>query len=146
MNRADFWCRAAGWLQIAGGLAMGLLIVLLWEAGVRFFGIETIPGISFLVWVFALIVAAPPFFAGLFTVIYANAVEASQNGQRGQDRILLRIFTVLSGLVSAGVIGFFGLTIPPVGLFSLLGLITAGVGLMGPDWTADLFGPRKEPQ
>jgi hypothetical protein len=146
MNRADFWCRVIGWLQIAGGIGMGVLIIFLWEAGLRLFGVETIPGISFLVWVFAVIVAAPPFFSGLFAVLFANAVEASQSGQRGHDRILLRIFTVLAGLVSAGVIGFFGLTVPPVGLFSLLGLATALVGFMGPDWTADLFGPRDKPQ
>jgi hypothetical protein len=146
MNRADFWCRVIGWLQIAGGIGMGVLIIFLWEAGLRLFGIETIPGISFLVWVFAVIVAAPPFFSGLFAVLFANAVEASQSGQRGHDRILLRTFTVLAGLVSAGVIGFFGLTVPPVGLFSLLGLATALVGIMGPNWTADLFGPRDKPQ
>jgi hypothetical protein len=144
MNRADFWCRVVGWLQIAGGLGIGLLIIFLWEAGLRLFGIEAISAVSLLVWGLAVVVAAPPLLAGLFTVIFARAVEASQNGQRGQDRALLRIVTVLSGLVSAGVIGFFGLTIPPVGFFSLLGLITTGIGLMGPDWTADLFGPRRQ--
>ena len=30
MNRADFWCRVLGWLQIGGALAVGAAIYVLW--------------------------------------------------------------------------------------------------------------------
>ena len=87
--------------------------------------------------------ALPMFLAGLFTVLFANAVEQSREGLRGQSKAFLRIVMALSGLWAAGIVGFAGMTMPPVGVFTLLALATTIIAIMGPDWTADLFG-RKE--
>ncbi|MCX7347680.1 MAG: hypothetical protein NTU78_18470 [Alphaproteobacteria bacterium] len=143
MTRADFWCRVVGWLQIAGGLLLAIIVLFLWDFVLSLFMIDSIPPLTFLVWVFVLIMAVPMLLAGLFTVLYANAVEQAQEGLRGQSKALLRIVTALSGLWAAGVVGFAGLTVPPLGLFTILALITTIIAIMGPDWTADLFG-RKE--
>lgn len=143
MTRADFWCRVVGWLQIAGGLLLAIIVLFLWDFVLSLFMIDSIPPLTFLVWVFVLIMAVPMLLAGLFTVLYANAVEQAQEGLRGQSKALLRIVTALSGLWAAGVVGFAGLTVPPLGLFTILALISTVVAIMGPDWTADLFG-RKE--
>ena len=36
-----------------------------------------------------------------------------------------------------------GLSVPPIGFFSVLGVVTALIAVMGADWTADLFATRK---
>lgn len=143
MTRADFWCRVVGWLQIAGGAALAFTLLFLWELALDLAGIESVPGLSFLVWVFVLMMALPMFLAGLFTVLFANAVEQSREGLRGQSKAFLRIVMALSGLWAAGIVGFAGMTVPPVGVFTVLALATTIIAIMGPDWTADLFG-RKE--
>lgn len=143
MTRADFWCRVLGWLQIAGGATLAFTLLFLWELALDLVGIESVPGLSFLVWVFVLVMALPMFLAGLFTVLFANAVEQSCEGLRGQSKAFLRIVMALSGLWAAGIVGFAGMTVPPVGVFTLLALATTIIAIMGPDWTADLFG-RKE--
>jgi hypothetical protein len=143
MTRADFWCRVVGWLQIAGGLLLAFIVLFLWDFVLRLFMIDSIPPLTFLVWVFVLIMAVPMLLAGLFTVIFANAVEQAREGLRGQSKAVLRVLTALSGLWAAGIVGFAGLTVPPMGLFTILALISTVVAIMGPDWTADLFG-RKE--
>ena len=143
MTRADFWCRVVGWLQIAGGLLLAFIVLFLWDFVLSLFMIVSIPPVTFLVWVFVLIMAVPMLLAGLFTVIYANAVEQAREGLRGQSKAVLRVLTALSGLWAAGIVGFAGLTVPPMGLFTILALISTLVAIMGPDWTADLFG-RKE--
>ena len=143
MTRADFWCRVVGWLQIAGGAILAFTLLFLWELALDLVGIESIPGLSFLVWVFVLMMALPMFLAGLFTVLFANAVEQSREGLRGQSKTLLRIAMALSGLWAAALVGFAGMTVPPAGVFTILALISTVVAIMGPDWTADLFG-RKE--
>ena len=143
MTRADFWCRVVGWLQIAGGLLLAFIVLFLWDFVLSLFMIDSIPPLTFLVWVFVLIMAVPMLLAGLFTVIYANAVEQAREGLRGQSKAVLRVLTALSGLWAAGIVGFAGLTVPPMGLFTILALISTLVAIMGPDWTADLFG-RKE--
>lgn len=145
MTRADFWCRVIGWLQIAGGLLLAFIVLFLWDFVLSLFMIDSIPPLTFLVWVFVLIMAIPMLLAGMFTVLYANAVEQAREGLRGQSRALLRIATALSGLWAAGVVGFAGLTVPPMTLFTILALISTVVAIMGPDWTADLFASKEKP-
>ena len=145
MSRADFWCRVLGWLQLIGGAVTAGLILFLWELIRQIFMIEHVPALSFLVWVFVLIVALPGLLAGLSTVLFANAVEQSQGGSRGEPKIFLRIVMALSGLWSAGIIGVAGFSFPPLGFFGILALVTVGLAVMGPDWTADLFKRREEP-
>ena len=142
MSRADFWCRVVGWLQIAGGAAAAALILFLWQVVRPIFGIEDVTVFGFIVWVFVVILALPALLSGLFTILFANAVEAARGGLREQNHAALRIFMALTGLWSAGVIGVFSLSAPPIGFFSLLGLITTGIAIMGPDWTADLLKPE----
>jgi hypothetical protein len=144
MSRADFWCRVLGWAQLAGGLLFAVLVLLLWEFILDIFMIDDIPALSFLVWIFVLVTALPHFVSGLLTVVYANAVEQAGQGMRGQQRIVLRLLMALAGLASAGVIGFAGMSVPPLTLFSLLGLATAVIAIMGPDWTADLLTPKDQ--
>ncbi len=145
MSRADFWCRVLGWLQLIGGAVTAGLILFLWELIRQIFMIAHVPALSFLVWVFVVIVALPGLLAGLFTVLFANAVEQPRDGFRGPQKIGLRILMALSGLWSAGVIGTAGFSFPPLGFFAILALITVGLAVMGPDWTADLFKRREEP-
>ncbi len=85
------------------------------------------------------------FFTGLFTVLFANAVEQARMGLRDQGKVVLRVFLALSGLCASGVIGTAGLSVPAVGVFAILALASVALAVMGPDWTADLF-IRKEPQ
>ncbi len=143
MNRASLWSRVLGWLQLAAGVAIVAVILFLWKLVREIFQIDEVPALSFLVWVFVAIAALPTFFSGLFTILFANAVEQAEQGVRNQQKIVLRILMALAGLWSAGVVGFAGLSVPPVSLFSLLSLITAGLAIMGPDWTADLFAPKE---
>jgi len=145
MTHADFWCRVVGWLQMAGGAILAFTLLFLWELALDLVGIESIPGLSFLVWVFVLMMALPMFLAGLFTVLFANAVEQSREGLRGQSKAFLRIAMALSGLWAAGLVGFAGMTVPPAGVFTILALISTVVAIMGPDWTADLFGRKESP-
>ena len=144
MSRASFWSRVVGWVQLAGGAIFAALILFLWTLVREMLQIDDVPALSFLVWVFVAFAALPTFFAGLFTVLYANVVEQAERGLRNQSKIMLRVLMGLTGLWSAGVIGFAGLSVPPMTLFSLLGLITVGIAVMGPDWTADIF-ETKEP-
>lgn len=145
MTRADFWCRVLGWLQIIGGAATAAIFLFLWNLVLRIFELDGLPAISFLVWMFVIVTALPMFLSGLFTVIFANAVEQAANGLRDQQKVLLRIVMALAGLWSAGIVGMAGLTIPPLGLFGILGLITTGISIMGPDWTADQMKQRETP-
>jgi hypothetical protein len=142
MNRADFWCRVLGWVQIAGGAVTAAVILFLWELFRELMMIDGVAALSFLVWVFVIFVALPGLLAGVFTVLFANAVEQSQNGFRDQSKALLRVVMALAGLWSAGVIGMAGFGFPPLGFFGILALLTVGIAIMGPDWTADLFKPK----
>ena len=81
--------------------------------------------------------------SGLLTVVFADRVEQAQAGMRDEQHVFLRVVTALAGLWSAGVVGFVGLSVPPIGFFSVLGVVTALVAVMGADWTADLFAARK---
>lgn len=139
MSRADFWCRVLGWVQIAGGAVTAAVILFLWELFRQILMIENVPALSFLVWIFVIFVALPGFLAGLFTVLFANAVEQSRDGLREQSRAGLRVVMALSGLWSAGVVGAAGFGFPPLGFFCILALVTTLIAIMGPDWTADLF-------
>lgn len=142
MTRADFWCRVLGWLQIASGALLGVLVMLVW----RLFADWLEPGagalLEFFKWLLIVLFALPPFLSGTLTVLFANRVEQSRLGLRGQEAWPLRILMILAGLWSAGVIGFTGLQIPPVTPLALFGIATAIMGAGGPDWTADLFAPR----
>ncbi len=142
MSRADFWCRVLGWLQIAGGAVTAAVILFLWELFRQIFMIESLPGISFLVWIFVIFIALPGFLAGLFTVLFANAVEQSRDGLRDQSKAGLRVVMALTGLWSAGVIGAAGFGFPPLGFFGILALLTTLIAIMGPDWTAGLFNRK----
>jgi hypothetical protein len=68
-------------------------------------------------------------------------VEQAREGKRDEQHVLFRVFLALAGLWSAGVVGFLGISMPPLGFFAILGIATAAVAIMGPDWTADLFKP-----
>lgn len=141
MTRGDFWCRVLGWLQIGGAVATGLLVYALWAL---FFGwIELDDGgfFSIIMWLFIIVLAFPAFLAGLLTVNFANYVEQSRHGKRDDPHVLFRVLMALAGLWSAGVIGFLGLSLPPIGFFAVLGLASAAIAIMGHDWTADLFAP-----
>jgi hypothetical protein len=139
MDRADFWCRVLGWIQLLAGAAAAICIIFLWELLKELFMIDSVPALSFLVWVFVLIAALPEFLAGLFTILFANAVEQARLGLRGEQKMVLRILMAISGLWSAGIVGFAGFGFPPLGLLGILALATVIVAIMGPDWTADLF-------
>ena len=144
MNRADFWCRVLAWLQIGGALATGAAIYLLWAVfmGAMTAEVDAPVFIGLIKWAIILIMALPPFLAGILTLSFADKVEKARNGQRGGQHVLLRVFMALAGLWSAGVIGFLGISVPPIGFFALLGVASAIVAIMGQDWTADLVSPR----
>ncbi|MFT3987131.1 hypothetical protein [Aestuariivirga sp.] len=136
MDRAEFWCRILGWLQMAGGFVVALTIILVWK--LLFAWMEQDNGalfailISMLVFVFA----APAFLSGLFTVIFARRVEQARNGANGGSNVVLRVLMVFAGLWAAGVIGIGAVTLPHLGFFAVMGLITAFLGLMGAEWLA----------
>ena len=145
MNRADFWCRVIGWLQVAGAVAVGGAIYLMWTLIFGWIVIEDAGFLTFAKWIVIFIFALPPLLSGLLAIVFAERVERAQLGLRDEQDVFQRVVTALAGLWSAGVVGFVGLHLPPVGFFSLLGLATAIIAVMGADWTADLFAPRKGP-
>jgi len=145
VNRADFWCRVMGWLQVAGAVAVGAAIYLLWTLFFGWMVIENAGFLTFMKWLIIFIFAFPPFLSGLLTILFADRVEQARLGKRDEQHVFLRVVTALAGLWSAGVVGFVGLHVPPIGFFSLLGIATAIVAVMGADWTADLFAPPKSP-
>ncbi len=144
MNRADFWCRVLGWLQIGGALAVGAAIYALWALIFGWIVMENPGFFTVFKWIIIFIFAFPPFLSGLLTVVFADRVEQAQAGKRDEQHVFLRVVTALAGLWSAGVVGFVGLSVPPIGFFSVLGIVTALVAVMGADWTADLFAPPKD--
>lgn len=146
MHRADLWCRVLAWLQIGGALVTAAAIYLLWSV---FIGAMTADAggdllLSIFKWAVIVIMALPPFAAGLLTWVFADRVERARAGQRQEQHVLLRVLMALAGLWSAGVIGFLGFSVPPIGFFAVLGLATAFLAIMGQDWTADLTGPRRQ--
>jgi hypothetical protein len=143
MNRADFWCRVLGWLQIGGALAVGAAIYALWAFIFGWIVMEDPGFFTVFKWIIIIIFAFPPFLSGLLTVVFADRVEQAQAGKRDEQHVFLRVVTALAGLWSAGVVGFVGLSVPPIGFFSVLGVVTALTAVMGADWTADLFAARK---
>jgi hypothetical protein len=143
MNRADFWCRVLGWLQIGGALAVGAAIYALWAFIFGWIVMEDPGFFTVFKWIIIIIFAFPPFLSGLLTVVFSDRVEQAQAGKRDEQHVFLRVVTALAGLWSAGVVGFVGLSVPPIGFFSVLGVVTALVAVMGADWTADLFAARK---
>ena len=143
MKRGDFWCRVLGWLQLAGAAACAATIYFLWQA---IFGWLEIEDGGFFAFVLSLVIiffTLPAFLAGLFTVLYADKVEQAQAGLREQSHAGLRIVLALAGLWSAGVVGFVGLSFPHMGFFAVLGLLSAFIAIMGPEWTADVFQPEE---
>ena len=143
MIRADFWCRVLGWLQLLSGVATAVLIWLLWKLIFGWIDIEDGGFFNVLVAIVISIFVLPVFLSGLFTILFANAVEQARNGLREQGKVFLRIIMALSGLWAAGFIGFAGLGFPAIGLFGILSLMTVGLAIMGPDWTADLLVPKE---
>ena len=147
VNRADFWCRVMAWLQIGGALATAAAIYLLWTVFIGAMapdaGSELV--LSIFKWTVILIMALPPFAAGLLTWMFAAKVERARNGWRDEGHVLLRVLMALAGLWSAGVIGFPGFTVPPIGFFAVLGIASAFFAIMGQDWTADLINPPARP-
>jgi hypothetical protein len=143
MNRADFWCRVIGWLQIGGAMAVGAAIYALWAFIFGWIVMDN-PGFFVVIkWIIIFIFAFPPFLAGLLAIVFADRVEQAQEGRREDQHVFLRVVTALAGLWSAGVVGIVGLHVPPIGFFSVLGIVTAAAAIMGADWTADLFSSRK---
>ena len=142
MSRADFWCRVMGWLQLGGAVAVGGTIYALWALIFGWMVIEDAGFLSFVKWIIIFTFAFPPFLSGLLTMVFADRVEQARLGQREEQHVFLRVVTALAGLWSAGVVGFVGLHVPPMGFFSVLGIATAIIAVMGADWTADLFAPR----
>jgi len=141
MTRGDFWCRVLGWLQIGGAVATGLLVYALWAL---FFGWIELNDDGFfdvIKWIIIVVLAFPPFLAGLLSVVFADFVEQAREGKRDDQHVAFRVFLALAGLWSAGVVGFLGISMPPLGFFAILGIASAAVAIMGPDWTADLFMP-----
>ena len=145
MSRADFWCRVMGWLQLGGAVAVGGTIYALWALIFGWMVIEDAGFLSFVKWIIIFTFAFPPFLSGLLTIVFADRVEQARLGQREEQHVFLRVVTALAGLWSAGVVGFVGLHVPPMGFFSVLGIATAIIAVMGADWTADLFAPRAGP-
>ena len=145
MSRADFWCRVMGWLQLGGAVAVGGTIYALWALIFGWMVIEDAGFLSFVKWIIIFTFAFPPFLSGLLTMVFADRVEQARLGQREEQHVFLRVVTALAGLWSAGVVGFVGLHVPPMGFFSVLGIATAIIAVMGADWTADLFAPRAGP-
>ncbi len=94
--------------------------------------------------IIAIFAALPVFLSGLFTILFANAVEQARNGLREQGKILLRILMALSRAVGGGRHRLRGPQLSAVlGLFGVLALLTVGMAIMGPDWTADLFASQE---
>ena len=147
MNRADFWCRVMGWLQIGGAVAVGATIYGAWALLIGWMMMDVPSPAVFTVfkWIVIVVFAFPPFLAGLLAIVFADRVEQARTGKRDEQHVFLRVVTALAGLWSAGVVGFVGLHMPPVGFFSVLGIATAVVAIMGADWTADLLTPRSGP-
>lgn len=145
MDRADFWCRILGWLQLGGAAVCGATIYWLWQLFFGWIDIRNGEFFDFLLWLIILFFALPPFLSGLLTVLFANVVEQSQEGLRDQSKPVLRVFLALAGLWTAGVIGFAGLSVPHLGFFALMGLMSAAIAIMGADWTADLFKRNETP-
>ena len=145
MNRADFWCRVMGWLQVAGAAAVGGTLYALWALMFGWMVIEDAGFLTVMKWILIIVFAFPPLLSGVLTIVFADRVEEARQGLRDQQHVFLRVVTALAGLWSAGVVGFVGLHLPPVGFFSVLGIASAMVAIMGADWTADLFGPGKGP-
>jgi hypothetical protein len=143
MNRADFWCRVLGWLQFGGALAVGAAIYALWAFIFGWIVMEDPGFFTVFKWIIIIFFAFPPFLSGLLTVVFADRVEQAQAGMRDEQHVFLRVVTALAGLWSAGVVGFVGLSVPPIGFFSVLGVVTALIAVMGADWTADLLAARK---
>ena len=131
-----------GWLQLGGAVAVGGTIYALWALIFGWMVIEDAGFLSFVKWIIIFTFAFPPFLSGLLTIVFADRVEQARLGQREEQHVFLRVVTALAGLWSAGVVGFVGLHVPPMGFFSVLGIATAIIAVMGADWTADLFAPR----
>ena len=145
MNRADFWCRVIGWLQVAGAVAVGGAIYMMWTLIFGWIIIEDAGFLNVAKWIVIFIFALPPLLSGVLAIVFSERVERAQLGMRDEQHVFQRVVTALAGLWSAGVVGFVGLHLPPVGFFSLLGIATAIIAVMGADWTADLFAPRRGP-
>lgn len=143
MNRADFWCRVLGWLQIGGAVAVGAAIYALWAFIFGWISMENPGFFTVIKWIIIITFAFPPFLSGLLTIFFADRVEQAQAGLRDEQHVFLRVVTALAGLWSAGVVGFVGVSVPPIGFFSVLGVVTALIAVMGADWTADLLAARK---
>lgn len=143
MNRADFWCRVLGWLQVAGAAGVGGAIYAMWALIFGWVVVEDMGLLTMMKWIFIFIFAFPPLLSGLLTVVFAGRVEQAAAGDRAEQHVFLRVVTALAGLWSAGVVGFIGISVPPIGFFSVLGIATAIIAIMGADWTADLFVPRR---
>lgn len=143
MNRADFWCRVMGWAQVGGALAVGAAIYALWALMFGWMVMENAVFLAAMKWIFIVIFAFPPLLSGVMTIVFAGRVAQARLGLRDDPHVFLRVVTALAGLWSAGVVGFVGLHLPPAGFFSVLGIATALVAIMGADWTADLFAPGK---
>ena len=143
MTRADFWCRVIGWVQIASGLAVAILVFSLWSLLNEIFHIGEVSVAVFFKWLVIVFFAAPPFLSGVFTVLFANNVEQARLGHRDQAHWALRSLMVLAGLWSAGVVGLAGFSLPPVSLFAILALATVVIGIGGAGWTADLLGKQE---
>lgn len=139
MSRADFWCRVLGWAHIVGGAIVTFLIFTV----ARLIGLDLFNEIAAAVipWLLFVFVALPELLAGIFTLRFAGHVQGAREGVRGRSHITLRVLMGLAGLWSAGVIGLFGLSLPQLGLFSVMGLVTAVLAALGPDATADLIRP-----
>ena len=110
MNRADFWCRVLGWLQIGGALAVGAAIYVLWAFIFGWIVMEDPGFFAVFKWIIIIIFAFPPLLSGLLTVVFADRVEQAQAGMRDEQHVFLRVVTALAGLWSAGVVGFVGLS------------------------------------
>lgn len=145
MNRADFWCRVMGWLQVAGAATVAAAIYGLWALMFGWIVMDDPGFLTAMKWIFIVILAFPPLLSGVLTIVFAGRVEQARLGRRDEQHVLLRVVTALAGLWSAGVVTFVGMHLPPVGFFSVLGIGTALVAIMGADWTADLIGPGKGP-
>lgn len=144
MSRADFWCRVMGWLQVGGAVAVGAAIYAAWAFIFGWVVMENPGFFTVFKWIIIFIFAFPPLLSGLLTIVFAERVAQARMGQRDEQHVFLRVVTAMAGLWSAGVVGFIGLSVPPVGFFSVLGIATALIAVMGADWTADLFAPRKD--
>jgi hypothetical protein len=141
MTRGDFWCRVLGWLQIGCAVATGLLVYALWSLFFGWIDLEDGGFFTLIMWLIIFVLAFPPFLAGLLSISFADLVEQAREGKRDDQHVLFRVFMALAGLWSAGVIGFLGISVPPLGFFAILGIATAALAIMGQEWTADLFKP-----